>query len=181
MYINPKHAIEQGWITHPSLKTLEDWEGGSFISPNAIDFTLDTLHSINHNNTFILSEIYKQHRGGKEILPETDHDNQHQYWTIEPNSVYDGMSKFYVEIPEGVCAELIIRSTLNRNGIFITGGIYDTKFSGNIGFSIHNRSGIAKIATNTRIGQIKFIESDSHGEYKGGYNNKNGKHWKDNQ
>lgn len=175
MYINPKTAIDNGWITHSDLQTSEDWK--KYLQPNAIDFTLDVLFSINENNTFVISEEGKTMRGGSKLDTIIDRSSGVSAWNIQPNSVYDGMSKITVKLPEGVACELIIRSTFNRNGIFLTSGLYDSGYEGPIGFAVHNRSGPAKIAVGTRIGQIKFVASDSAGTYAGGYNHEAGSHW----
>lgn len=167
MYINPKTAIENGWITGITDPDKQ-------IQPNAIDFTLDKLFTIDYQNTFTISEEGKQMRGGDEVIPVPSRNQDMDYWRLAGSTVYDGMSNIMVDLPEGVACELIIRSTLNRNGIFLTSGLYDSGFKGHIGFAIHNRSGIARIAPGTRIGQIKFVASDSAGTYAGGYNHEEG-------
>jgi deoxycytidine triphosphate deaminase len=178
MFISPATAIENGWVSHPQCrdKNVEDFKQHSFVSPNALDFTLDKLFTIEEGNEFIISETSKQMRGGEQLLPVGDASSI-PHWKLLTNSVYDGMSNLYVRVPEGVAAMLIIRSTFNRNGIFLTSGIYDAGFNGNIGFAVHNRSGIARIAPGTRIGQIIFVASDSVGQYAGGYNTAPGQHW----
>ena len=167
MYINPRTAIQQGWIT--GITDLKKQ-----VQPNAIDFTLDKLFSINYQNTFIISEEGKQMRGGDERIAVPDRASGEEFWLLSGSTVYDGMSNIIVDLPEGVACELIIRSTLNRNGLFLTSGLYDSGFKGHIGFAIHNRSGDAKIGVGTRVGQIKFVASDSAGVYAGGYNHKEG-------
>jgi len=165
MYINPKLALEQGWIdgiVNPDTQ----------IQPNAIDFTIDTLFSIDNSTPFIIDEDHKQMRGGQKV----DVDAQ-GYWIIEPNTVHDALSNIYVNLPEGVAANLIIRSTLNRNGLFLTSGLYDSGFKGNVGFALHNMSGVAKIKPGTRVGQIILTRSDPGGLYAGGYNHEKGTHW----
>lgn len=189
MFINPKIAIENGWISHvdPSV----DWS--MFVQPNAIDFTLDRLFTIYSDEPFFISERFKQMRGGEEVQPEMislqNYKNvpklqqygDQQMFIIPEGAVMDGMSNFYVKVPEGVACEFIIRSTLNRNGIFITSGLYDSGFEGHLGFAIHNRSYVAYIAPGTRIGQIKFVESDSAGKYSGGWNHTKGSHYTEEQ
>ena len=169
MFINPQTAIDEGWIT------------GTFteknIQPNAIDFTLDKLFEINNDEAFIINEDYKLMRGSVEIEAEEDEDDGLHYWPIDIRVSYDGMSSMYCKLPEGVACLLIIRSTFNRNGMFLTSGLYDSGFEGHIGFVLHNRSGPAKIATGTRIGQIMFIPSDSAGMYAGGWNHGNDTHY----
>ena len=116
-------------------------------------------------------------RGGHEIAAEFSGRFNINVWVLQPHTSYDAMSSFYMDIPEGVAVDIIIRSTFNRNGVFITSGLYDTGYLGNMGFVIHNNSGYVFLAPNTRIGQIRFWESDSEGKYAGGYNTANGAHW----
>lgn len=176
MLISPKTAIESGWITHPECKIYQDWVDRKFVSPNAIDFTLDTVFSIDKSKSFFISEKGKEMRGGmKQVAVE--HPNGQSYFKIPKEGVVDGMSEMYVEIPEGVSCSFIIRSTLNRNGLYMTNGLYDSGFKGNLGFAIHNRSGQAHIAPGTRVGQIIFQKSESEGTYEGGYNTEKGAHW----
>lgn len=175
MLINPKEAIEKGWI-----KGLVDLK--KQIQPNAIDFTLDKLFSVDKNTPFFLSEANKSMRKFKEIAATEFAVPGYSMikelaWELAPNTIYDGTSDVYVEVPEGVAVKLIIRSTLNRNGIFLTSGLYDSGFKGNVGFMLHNRSGYAYIAPGTRVGQIEFYKSDSAGLYAGGYNTKEGEHF----
>jgi len=173
MYIDPKIAIDKGWIKRADLTNDLLWSRANVIQPNAIDFTLDKLFTINSENVFVISEEGKEMRGGTELAPVPNRSDMKPFWTLT-HGVYDGMSNFVVDLPEGVACELIIRSTFNRNGIFLTSGLYDSGFQGHIGFAIHNRCGDAKIGQGTRIGQIKFVASDRSGMYAGGYNHGEG-------
>ncbi len=169
MYIDPRTAIAKGWITGITNPETQ-------VQPNAIDFTLDKVYRINDKSTFIITESGKRMRGGDELLaiPSRKQNSDKWLWHLDGNSVYDGMSDIMVDLPEGVACELIIRSTFNRNGLFLTSGLYDSGFKGHIGFAIHNRSGKAIIGTHTRIGQIKFVAAETSGMYVGGYNHAGG-------
>jgi deoxycytidine triphosphate deaminase len=170
MFLNPQTAIDEGWVTKITNPELQ-------VQPNAIDFTLDTVHTVHTQDTFIITEQYKQMRGVVETHPVPSRKNpSEEFWHLSANSIHDGISKMYVNLPEGVAALLIIRSTFNRNGIFLTSGLYDSGFSGHISFMIHNRSGLAKIGKGTRIGQIIFVESNNVGLYSGGWNHAEGTH-----
>lgn len=176
MFINPQHAIKQGWIKGIIDEFVQ-------IQPNAIDFTLDRLFYSNEDD-FIISKDpknpgkeLKQMRTMTEVSSVLDRRSGVNFYHLRSNSAYDAMSNVYVEIPVGVAAQLIIRSTFNRNGLFLTSGLYDSGFKGHIGFALHNRSGIAKIEVGTRIGQIMFIESANAGTYKGGWNHSEGTHF----
>lgn len=168
MFINPKTAIENGWI-----KGITDT--AKQVQPNAIDFTLDEVWTINPNLCAI-SESGKQMRGGGKIEPVPARNGTGTFWHLEPG-VYDCLSDMYVEVPEGVAAQLVIRSTFARNGMFLMSGLYDSGFKGRIGFALHvplTRSSSAGFDTiigiGTRVGQIIFIEAKSAGLYSGGYN-----------
>ena len=172
MFINPKHAIQEGWVTFPEWMS-EDFKQ-KCIQPNALDFTIDRLFSIKPTDRFTISETTKTMRLNEEVHPGS-------YWDLGPGC-YDAMSDFYVNVPEGVAAWLITRSTFNRNGTFIQSGLYDSGFKGNCGFVIYNIGGLTSIAPGTRIGQLIFVKSEDSGKlYAGGYNTEAGQHWTDKQ
>lgn len=172
MFINPRQAIELGWIKGNIPEKS--------IQPNAIDFDLDRVFQQNPSTLFVLSEQSKHMRALEEVNPIPNPNDNLDWWFLSANSYYDFQSSLYVEIPQGIVAWLIARSTLNRNGIFLTSGLYDSGFKGPIAGIIHNRSGVARIAKGTRIGQILFARSDSAGLYAGGYNVEQGKHYTEN-
>lgn len=164
MIISPNEVIANGWID--GIKDPEKQ-----VQPNAIDFTVDQLFTIDSDKPFIISEEGKTMRGGSKI------EVVDGYWKIPAKTVVDALSNIYVNLPVGVASKLIIRSTLNRNGVFLTSGLYDSGYKGSIGFAIHNNSGDMFIAPGTRIGQIEFYQAEKAGEYKGGWNHEAGTHW----
>jgi deoxycytidine triphosphate deaminase len=177
MFINPEHAIKNNWISYPPnivddpLYTRSEFMTNKCIQPNAIDFTLDRVFEID-TTVFVLSEDSKTMRERREVQCEND-----ELWELSSNQTYDCLSDMYVNLPENVSCMLIPRSTLNRNGVFLTSGLYDSGYSGYIGFALHVRQGNAFIAPGTRVGQIIFISSDNSGLYTGGYNHTADSHW----
>ena len=169
MFISPKIAIEKGWITgivNPDKQ----------IQPNAIDFTADKAFDVAHED-FYISEKHKQMRGGELIEPRPTfyESDAISSWVIPGRGMFDFLSDIYVNVPEGVAAQLVIRSTLSRNGLVLTSGLYDSGFKGHIGFLLHNlHEHDATIAQGTRVGQIIFVQSDSGGMYLGDYNHEHG-------
>ena len=178
MFINPKVAIEKGWVKFPDW--MNEGQRNRCIQPNALDFTLDKLFTIKASNTFSISEDSKTMRGGDPTPLSTGVDGT-PAWMLAPKECYDGMSDFYVDVPEGVAAMLVTRSTFNRNGVFIQSGLYDSGYRGACGYVIYNMGGAAFIAPNTRIGQLIFIESENALMYAGGYNHKEGTHYTENK
>lgn len=173
MFINPKQAIQEGWVKGIVNEDVQ-------VQPNAIDFTLDKMFTISNETIVMVSDVanVKQMAGGEEIQPLPDPRYNDNFFRIGGHMVVDGMSNIYVDLPEGVACQLIVRSTFNRNGIFITSGLYDSGYLGHIGFAIHNRrSNPAFIGQGTRIGQIIFVESNTSGLYSGGWNHEEGTHY----
>ncbi|TFH10733.1 MAG: hypothetical protein E4H14_01955 [Candidatus Thorarchaeota archaeon] len=171
MFINPKVAIEQGWI-----KGIKD--PVKHLPPNAIDFTLDKVHAIDNSRFASISEEYKLMREHRPHSPVQD-GNKQLGWLLEGARVYDGTSDVYVEIPEGVSAILFTRSTFARNGILIASGLYDSGYKGQIGFTIYTHGGPVQVAPGVRIGQIAFFNADNAAVYAGDWNHKQGTHYTD--
>lgn len=173
MIINPREAIANGWITG---QIDED-----NIQPNGIDFTVDDLYKLDRDaSVFFLGTRTKKHAKWEKMVPyDALHDNKfrEQSFHLNSNSMYDFQSNMRVTLPEdGVSAFLIGRSTLNRNGLFITSGWYDSAFDGQISGMLRTSQLQAVIAKGARIGQIIFFKSDAAKAYNGQYQGNAG-HW----
>lgn len=168
MFLSPIKALESGWIQGDVPDNA--------IQPNGIDFSIDRLFR-NSGESFIVSPDFKRHRSYNEVKPflfqtaEAGKGISFPAWRLTTTESYDGLSDFTVKLPSGVAAFIIGRSTFNRNGIFLTAGLYDSGFNGNIGMQIHNMSGLAVVGVGTRIGQIVFCAAESAGQYTGQYQN----------
>lgn len=166
MFINPKIAIEQGWITG-----IRDPE--KQVQPNAIDFTLDHLKEVDRDTLPLISEAGKKMRGVWDVYPAADGN-----WVVERGIVYDGTSDAYVTLPDGVAALLFTRSTFARNGVFIISGLYDTGYKGHIGFTMYSFAGPRTLVQpGVRVGQIAFVEASAAKTYAGGWNHEAGTHY----
>jgi|6_EtaG_2_1085325.scaffolds.fasta_scaffold06402_8 deoxycytidine triphosphate deaminase len=162
MFINPKQALEDGW-----LRGIPEED----VQPNAVDIAADGLSQINQNREFTLYRNGKTHRGVKEMQTEGG------LWTLDPNCAYDFTSPAYVEVPEGVVGWLVTRSTLNRNGVFVLSGLYDSGFKGHVCGILYNLIGKTTIERDSRVAQFILASSDSAGVYAGGYNVEEGDMW----
>ena len=74
-----------------------------------------------------------------------------------------------VSVGEGYAGFVITRSTLNRNGLFITSGLYDSGYHGVMAGCLHVRVGPAKIKKGTRVGQFILFEAETLSMYDGSY------------
>lgn len=135
---------------------------GVDIQPNAIDLRLGKIFKIK-NNEFIIDEEQKIHRGSEEISLSND-----GYFHLEPGS-YEVIMENIINVAEGEAGFVITRSTLNRNGVFITSGLYDSGYNGVMAGVIHVNCGLMKIKPGTRIGQYLCFEAESLHKYDGDY------------
>lgn len=183
MIINPKTAIEQGWVTGIANPEKQ-------VQPNAIDFTADKAFYIDPDDFFINEEVkfmrgsspamvvdVEQRASEASQLAKTEGLNL-QGWMISSGGSrrsLDILSDMYVKLPEGVAAQLIIRSSLARNGLILRSGLYDSGFEGHIGCVLHNlHSWPAFIGPGTRVGQIFFVEAGTSTLYDGQYKHDEG-------
>jgi len=131
------------------------------IQPNAIDLCINEVFTL--SGQFTLSEQSKTHRKYQKL--STDEDN---YWDLLPGD-YDFLTSHYINIADGEAGWLIARSTLNRNGVFITSGLYDAGFNGLIGGTLHVGCGPFRVQRGTRIGQFLLFEAETIHLYDGSY------------
>lgn len=178
MFISPQTAIAEGWIKRTDGTEI----AAEYIQPNAIDFTIDRVFDSSMSTIPFKAvdsivdgalKTIKQFPEFEELFTAEDSDPKFDrvpMWNLSPGS-YDFLSDFYVEVPEGIAALLIVRSTFNRAGVFVTSGLYDSGFKGNIGAALHNNGNTnAYVGKGVRVGQIIFVKSESVGTYLGGYN-----------
>lgn len=176
MFISPLTAIEKGWIKFPDWMSEEQKQ--KCIQANAVDITID--RAFVHDFSIIPFELSEDH---KQMIKQTELNPEDEIFVVPANGMLDIMSDFYVTVPAGVVASFIVRSTLNRNGLFVTNGLYDQGWIGPCGAILHNRAPIsAYIKKHTRVAQLYFIAAQDSGiMYNGDYNNaKQGQHWSHN-
>jgi deoxycytidine triphosphate deaminase len=137
-------------------------EGDS--QPNAIDLRIGKAYKIDPSKTFELSNEHKKHRGNVfEILADPE-----GYFNFEVGS-YEVVMENIIHVGEGEAGWVITRSTLNRNGLFLTSGLYDSGYHGVMAGVLHVTTGPARIKKGTRIGQFLLFDAESLSLYDGDY------------
>ena len=134
------------------------------VSPNAIDLRLKKIYHVNPD-VFIIDEDKKTHRTTSELELSSD-----GYYTLVPGS-YEFITDSEVNIAEGEAGWVVPRSTLNRNGVFITSGLYDSGYKGIVAGAIHVNCGPMKVKPGTRIAQFLLFSAQSLSQYDGDYGN----------
>ena len=143
-----------------SRSTLSNVQEGDS-QPNAVDLRLDKVFIIN-KNTFTISEDDKKHRGTIELQPENG------WWQLMPGH-YEIVMENVIHVGQGEAGWVITRSTLNRNGVFLTSGLYDSGYHGVMAGVMHITIGPMRIKRGTRVGQYLSFNAESLSKYEGSY------------
>lgn len=144
-----------------SRSTLSNVQEGD-VQPNAVDLRLGKIFRINAE-LFQISNEDKKHRGTQELKP--DHLG---YYTLEPGH-YEVVMENIINVGEDEAGWVITRSTLNRNGCFLTSGLYDTGYHGVMAGVLHVTVATARIKQGTRIGQYLSFNAEALHKYEGSY------------
>lgn len=152
-----KHIM--GPSSKSSLTAVQEGD----VQPNAVDLRLGKVFKINAENDFEISNEHKKHRGSHEVAPDKD-----GFFYLEPGH-YEIVMENIIHVGEGEAGWVITRSTLNRNGCFITSGLYDTGYHGVMAGVLHVTVGPARIKQGTRVGQYLSFNSEALHKYDGDY------------
>ncbi len=131
--------------------------------PNAVDLRVKKIFRIHKASSFTISEEIKQHRRTSEEKPD-----ENGWWVLD-RGTYEIVMENVVSIEEGYAGFVITRSTLNRNGVFITSGLYDSGYHGVMAGCLHVRVGPMKIQRGTRVGQFLLFKAETLSLYDGSY------------
>jgi len=132
------------------------------VQPNAVDLRLGKVFRIKEN-IFTIDETQKDHRGSEEV--EVGNNG---YYNLAPGH-YEVIMENEVNVAEGEAGFVITRSTLNRNGVYLTSGLYDSGYNGVMAGVMHVNVAPMRIKPGTRIGQYLSFTAESLHKYDGDY------------
>ena len=136
------------------------------IQPNAVDLKIKQVSLITGGKVCLVGNI-KQHAERVAIKPNGD---GHYILT---EGKYDILFDGKVVVGDSEAGFLITRSSLNRNGITISSGLYDTGYNSVIGGVLHVPSNTTLIVgKNERLAQFLLFDADTLHNYDGVYNDK---------
>lgn len=128
----------------------------------AVDLRLENVWKM--SDMFVIDEEKKQHRKTTKLMVGDD-----GYYFLSEGA-YECSFDHDIAIGPDEASLIVTRSTLVRNGVFVTSGLWDPKFSGRGGCCLHVRGGPMKIKPGTRIGQfVTWKVMNAQGEYNGSY------------
>jgi deoxycytidine triphosphate deaminase len=151
-----KHIM--GSESRSSLTNVQEGD----VQPNAVDLRMAKVFTIN-NSVFEISNEHKKHRGSVEIAPDAD-----GYYNLAPGS-YEVVMENIIHVGDNEAGWVITRSTLNRNGCFLTSGLYDSGYHGAMAGVLHVTVDTARIKQGTRIGQYLSFNAEALHKYDGDY------------
>lgn len=140
---------------------------GDQVQPNAIDVTVGKIFRIN-DGLFGLSKEGKKHRGSEELEPVRFAEQMGKGWHLTPGT-YEIVMEQIIEVGEDEAGWIVPRSTLNRNGLFITSGLYDSNYKGVMAGALHVTTGDARIEQGARVGQFLLFDAEAVHLYSGSY------------
>lgn len=150
--------------TNPTPKEWKKWYAPEeCIQPNAIDVMVESIYKTIPGEVVLVGDT-KVH-AKKELLKPVD-----GVYRLASGK-YDVVFQSNIEIAEGEAGFLIQRSTLNRNGITVTSGLYDSGYDGIIGGALHIPEGTTLvIGEHERLAQLLMFEAEALTLYDGTYN-----------
>ena len=144
-----------------SQSKLSVYEPGD-VQPNAIDLRIESIQRIS-NQVFRISEDEKTHRGSEPVPTDAD-----GFWHLKPGT-YEIIMQGLISLGEDEAGFIITRSILNRNGLFITSGLYDSGYHGVMAGALHVAGAAAFIKKGTRVAQFLLWHAESLTQYDGSY------------
>ena len=164
MILSPEMVLSKGYLSSKEVPINEEAQ----IQPNGIDVRVKNVELIG-NTSFKLLISGTQHASRIQI--DKHIVDGEETFRVFPGRAFNFECYEWVTIPAGLVACIYMRSTLNRNGILVGCGLYDSGFSGPVSFTVYPSSnGIIQVGV--RVAQIVFYKSDGESLYSGSYGEK---------
>lgn len=159
--ISPKFILDQNILRLPKEVNV-----GDVLQPNGIDLSISTLREIESASSPLIigDKIKTQHKLDVEVYPSFTGG-----YRLGPNKQYRVETGYELSLPEDMVAYIFTRSTLNRNGILVGSGLWDSGYHGPVGTTLYSFQDI-EIHLPCRVAQIVFFKAESSHLYAGAYN-----------
>lgn len=149
-------------ISGPNSRSILSGYSTEDVQPNATDLRLSKLFRIT-SDLFEISNEGKKHRRTTVVEPDKE-----GWFYLEPGE-YEVVMENLIKVANEEAGWVITRSTLNRNGLFLTSGLYDSGYEGVMAGCLHVTCGPARIKKGTRIGQYLSFDAEALKKYTGSY------------
>ena len=155
--------------TQLSIQTLDQ----DMIQPNAFDVRLDRVFEFNEapidsgiQNTFSLTaDDEKIHALKQELYPLSSNGT----FVLRKGNSYEIIFQGTIKMGATEAGWIVPRSSLNRNGIFITSGLYDAGYEGVMAACMHVMGANFTVMRGARLGQFLLFHAETAHRYSGNY------------
>lgn len=134
------------------------------IAQNGIDLPMAKLYRLDHTTTGQVNGKVRKFPKRLEMIPI---DGE---YILYPG-FYEFTTDIEVSIPTQAAGLIIPRSSLLRNGIFVTSGVWDSGFSGKLSGFLNNTTCLVALGVHERVGQFLMFSAEAHQLYNGFYQN----------
>jgi dUTP pyrophosphatase len=161
--INPNYIIEHNIITFP-----DSIDKTKIIQPNGIDLYVKGISRIVTNDKWfkIGDSINTEHLDSE--IEEGYCLNNFDTIPLKAGSVYKICTDYKLKLPNNIMSYIVPRSSLNRNGIQVGSGWWDSGYEGEVAFTLYPRFNML-IFLPCRLAQMVFFSCDSSYLYDGIY------------
>lgn len=137
------------------------------IQPNAFDIEIQRVFRYETNTFELNADDTKKQRKQVEIFPDRD-----GYFYLN-SGVYSVISDTECKISSEEAGFIVPRSSLNRNGVFLKSGLYDSGYDNVVGCTMYIQDPcFFKVQKGARIGQFLLFKAETLSLYNGSYNRK---------
>jgi len=160
MIFNPYNMFKKGYIIKGSKECL---------AQNGYDLRVDDIFEATTDLDSVLTINDKELKNNAYVIVKPNYDkDKNLYYFLKRNTPYIVTTIESVYIPKNAVGIIFSRSTFNRNGIIVRGTLFDSGFKGQPSLAIYPFLNV-KIAKETRIAQIIFVEAKAYKLYNGKY------------
>lgn len=172
--IDPRYILDQKILTLP-----ESVDISKVLQPNGIDLSVKSIRLIERHGLMVLGDsVPTQHLSGYELeslqgrhyYQDKEYKNA-DYFDLEAGCQYSVETGYALKLPQDMVAYIFTRSTLNRNGILVGSGLWDSGYNGPVGTTLYPFNNL-RLVLPCRVAQIVFLRAESAHLYSGVYNNK---------
>lgn len=165
--INPKRVLDLGILRLP-----KNVDVNQVLQPNGIDLQIESVRLISGHRMLLGDNIKTKHLGSEDVpleLIDIGAEESVQGYKLCQGHQYQMETGYEIELPSDMAAYIFTRSSLNRNGILVGSGLWDSGYHGLVGTTLYAYQDVALIPP-VRIAQIIFLKAESAHLYEGTYN-----------
>ena len=163
--VNPLYILDSKILIPP--KAIDK---NKIIQPNGIDLYVEQIERLGSKGCFSCGDNVKTDHCYTAV--GSAYELVENKYVLKAGEVYKVETAYEINIPNNMMAIIFIRSSLNRNGVQLGSGLWDSGFKGNVGFTLYPHVN-TNLYLPCRVAQIVFFEASGAYLYNGQYQQSN--------